>query len=373
VRALPLAVIGSGLVAGMLAGMYIVIRLASPDQHILVLSSALETVHSRFILYRNSFQILKDYLFTGIGLGDTFAMVYSRYQLLIHVPYLYYAHNLFLSVGLGQGILGLVAFVGLILNFYHFVIRVERVGLSEGGLSLFRAAWLGVTISLVHGLTDSVQFSQAWWTMPILFALAGLAIALGRPVLEQVHQQADSWSSPQPRTDRKWLMLATIAAVILPVGLVFFWRPLATTWYANLGAVYQTRADLSPNFDEAAREAAASRAVTFFERTLRLDPAHAVANHRLGMMALERQDFEQALSYLQRAYTREPKDQGVIKALGYAYMYTGQLDAAEVRFQEVEFESRLIGELNYWHRWWGKQKREDLAAYAGEMAQRLSK
>jgi tetratricopeptide (TPR) repeat protein len=298
-------------------------------------------------------------------------MVYSRYQLLIHVPYLYYAHNLFLSIGLGQGLLGVVAFIWLMIVFYRFVIRVERTGLDERSLSLFRAAWLGTTVSIIHGLTDSVQFSQAVWTMPMLFVLAGLAVATGRLALKQAGQEKVSETPQKQGRVGRWVVLAGLTAVLIG-AVVFFRQPLAGAWYANLGSVYQTKADLSPQLDDPARKMATAQAVTYFERALRLDPTQPVANRRLGIIALERHDFQMATTHLEQAYRQEPENQATLKALGYAYLWTGQLDLALARFQQLDFPGELVNELDYWQWWWGTQDREDLSTYAGEIAQRLS-
>ena len=375
-QTLQLAMTGFGFIVGILGGVYAVARLASPGQHLPILSSAFETGRTRFILYQNSLKLLKDYPFTGIGLGDTFAMVYSRYQLLIHVPFLYYAHNLFLSVGLGQGLLGLLALIWLLFAFYRFVIRVERTdSLDTRLLSLFRAAWLGTTVTLVHGLLDSPQFSRDFWTMPVLFALVGLAVAMGRLVLDQTDQEEVSKTSPpQPRYS-KWVIIALAAtAVGLLIALLVFWRPLASAWYANVGAVYQTKADslLTPDLDDTVREAETRRAETYFERALSLNPAQPVANRRLGMIALDQHDFETAVTYLEQAYSQEPENQATLKLLGYAYVWTDQLDLAEERFRQLNPPGTLVSELEYWQWWWGTQDREDLSAYAGEMAGRLS-
>ena len=56
--------------------------------HISVLNSTFAEASIRLQLYRNSLYLIRDYAFTGIGLGSTFAMVYSRYGLLIFVPFL---------------------------------------------------------------------------------------------------------------------------------------------------------------------------------------------------------------------------------------------------------------------------------------------
>lgn len=376
-RLLRLAAGGLGIAGGVL-GVLAAVRLATPDRQVFVITSALETIAARSVLYRNSLHLLGDYPFTGIGPGDTFAMVYSRYQLLIRVPFLTYAHNLFLSVGLGYGLLGLAALAWLLVAFYHFVVRVEGAGLPAGPLAgsgrslpLFRAAWLGVTVTLVHGLIDSPQFSDSRWTTPILFALLGLVVAMGRPALMRVGRWEATGVSQGSYRGWRWIGLAALAITLL-VATLIFWQPFASAWYANLGALYQTRADLAPDLDEAAREAAMARALAYFEHALSVNPAQPAANRRLGMMALDRRDFNAAVTYLERAYPQEPWNQATLKSLGLAYLWTGQLDSAEELLRQLDVRSELVEELGNWRWWWGTQDRDDLSAYADEMVRRLS-
>jgi putative inorganic carbon (HCO3(-)) transporter len=359
-------VVGVLVFAGGLLGLFAITRLVPSNQEMLTLDSALQTAGSRFVLYRNSLNLFGDYLFTGIGLGGTFAMVYSRYQLLIQVPFLSYSHNLFLSVGLGQGLLGLVALVWLLVSFYYFVGRVERADLDAQSLPLFRAAWLGATVTLVHGLADAPQFSDARWTMPMLFALLGLAIAIGRPALTPgAGAQVDHHR-------RRWSAIAVFSAILIIIALAVFGRPLLSDWYANLGAVYQTRADLSPGLPDATREEDAARAKLYFEHALSLNPTQPVANRRLGQMALQVEDFERAVVYLEQAYPHEMANQATLKALGYAYLWSGRLEAAEALLRQLDDQSELVEELGNWAWWWDTQNRADRAAAAAEMARRLS-
>lgn len=342
---LQLSAAGLGVIAGILFGVYAVARLVSPEQHIIVLSSLFQTASSRFALYRNSLYLLGDYPFTGVGLGDAFALVYSRYQLLILPPYFFYAHNLFLSVALGFGILGIIALIWLMIGFYRFVVRVERAGLPKRSVSLFRAAWLGTTAIFVHGLTDSPHFSNYRWTMPMLFAVFGLAVAIGYPALKQDDSQEVSLVSRRWSRHRTWMGLAAVTFAL--ISAVVFWRPIAGTWYANLGAIYQTRADLA-NLDVPAREAATNRAVMYFERALSLNPSHPVANRRLGMIALNRQEFDTAITYLERARQQEPQNQATWKALGLAYQWTGQPDLAAELLGHLDRNSGITRGPDIW-------------------------
>jgi hypothetical protein len=366
-RRFRLAVGGLGVIGGLLALFFII--WSGPRIHQMpFVNSTLATANSRLMLYRNSLDLLGDYLFTGIGLGDVFALTYSRYQLLISVPFLTYTHNLFLAIGLGLGILGLISLIWLLISFYYFVIRAERAGLSRRSLPLFRAAWLGVTVTFVHGLTDAPQFSEPGWTMPMLFAVLGLTIATGRPALLSNSKTNETVTEKETRW--KWLALAIIAVFLIGTTVIF-WRPIASAGYANLGAVYQTQADLSIDLSDDAREVAAQRAIIYFERALSLNPSQAVANRRFGIMALEREVFDVAVVYLKRAFDQEPGNQATLKALGYAYLWTGQLDVAEKLLRQRDDRDELREELGTWSWWWGTQERYDLSEYANEMVERL--
>jgi putative inorganic carbon (HCO3(-)) transporter len=367
-RSLQLGVAGAGL-AAVTSIVLVVVRLTQNGWTIPGVTSALNTAASRFTLYRNSFYLWSDYPFTGIGLGDVFALVYSRYQLLLHVPFLTYSHNLFLSVALGLGVLGLVALIWLLIDFYAFVVRVERVGLSQPYQALFRAAWLGTTVIVVHGLIDSPQFSSPGWTMPMLFAVLGLTVAIGGRLFAELKVKLDR--EHRPVNYRVWWVIGSVIAV-LGVTTTFLWRPLLSAWYVNLGSIYQTEADLSPDLDDTARKMATVQAVVYFERALNLNPASPVSNRRLGMMALSWNQFNPAVEYLEKAHRQEPGNQGTLKALGLAYLWLGRLDEAEPLLRQLDNQSELIKELGAWSDWRESQGQIKFSQYAKEMAQRLS-
>lgn len=338
-----------------------------------LLSPTLNTAQSRLILYHNSLNLWSDYLFTGIGLGDTFAFVYSRYQLLIPYRFLSYAHNLFLSVGLSLGLLGLVALIWLLLSFYQFVIRVETKGnFSSHSLSLFRAAWLGATVTFIHGLTDAPQLAGSGWTMPMLFAVLGLVVATGYPALMKGEDNKEADEKPLAQNRWRGWVKGGAVGVLVVIALVF-WRPLVSAWYANLGTIYQTRAELSPNLDNLARQTEIKRALDYFAQALNLNPAQVVANRRLGLIALDRGNFEAAAVYLEQAYQQGPNNQATLKALGFTYLWLGRLDDAEVLLQQVDNKYQLIEELQNWSNWRASQGEIEFSNFARDMVRRLSK
>jgi len=82
----------------------------------------------RLDIYRNSVYLIQDFPLTGIGLGGQFAMVLSRYALLIQVPFLTYSHNLYLEIWLQHGLLGAVTWLWLMLALYQAAWTFRRQG-----------------------------------------------------------------------------------------------------------------------------------------------------------------------------------------------------------------------------------------------------
>ncbi len=359
----PLAMAG-GVMLGGGVGMLALTFIIGDSPLTRLVARAVRGFGGRYILYRNSIELLRDYPFTGAGLGNTFAMVYSRYQLLIDVPFLYYAHNLPLAVWLGQGLLGIIGLGWLVVAFYRLIWRVERYPARIPHRTLFRGSWLGVTATLIHGLFDAAQFSPDHWTMPLLFALLGLSVVLARRALRV---------QPLPSAQKKPLPLRTrvVGAVIILVTMIAFAPKISAQWRTNVGALYQTYGELAPNDKRMPRVIAMERARRAFESVLVQQPENPVANRRLGMMALDAEDFSQARAYLETAYRHEPHNQPTLKALGYACLWTGDFNRAAEMFQQVDFRSRLVDELHYYRHYWGSRNRDDLSAAAEKMAAEL--
>lgn len=321
-------------------------------------------IFTRWVLYRNSLFVASDYVFTGIGLGDTFPMVYSRYGLLIEVPQLTYPHNLLLSVWTGQGLPGLLVFVALVVTFYLFVRRVLRAQPRR----LFHAAWLGVTVSLAHGLFDSRHYVEALWLMPVLFGFVGLAAATGRMAL------AEWWPDNQEANIRyfPWKAAAVVMAALL-VGAAVFNQELRAAWYTNQGALAETRAELADGLEEADREALVQEAQAYYQQALTLAPRWPGANRRLGNMLTRSSRFEQAVAPLETAYAGEPTNPAAMKGLGLAYLWNGRVEEAVRLFVQLDEPSEMQEELHAWGAWRGQRQNQPLlSAYAYEAAQMMS-
>lgn len=327
------------------------------------------TADSRLTLYRNSLYMAYDYPFTGIGLGsETFAWNYATFALLIQDRLLWYAHNLFISVWVAQGLLGLIALTGLLIAFYAFVIHVIQRGKPD---ALFYGAWLGVTAGLLHGFTDARQYIEPTWLMPLMLGGFGLTVALGHTAL----RQAPPAEAAAPRTSPlRVLIPAGVGVVSLVAAVALNWNLLMAGWYTNQGAQAETRAVLSPDLTEAERDNYYEQARAAYAQALALDPAYAPAARRAGNLDVRLGDYAVAVPLLETALQAQPTNPAAVKGLGLAYVWAGRIEDAARVLATLPPSANMRQEMGNWANWRGSAERNEplLAAYAWEAEQALN-
>lgn len=332
----------------------------NPAQPLPVLNRPIDP---RLALYHNSLYLARDYAFTGIGLGNTFAAPYSRYALLIQPLFVSYSSNLLLSTWLNQGLLGLVAIVGIILTYYRYVAYVIRHAQPS---VMFHGLWLGVTATLGHGLFDARQYTENAFVMPVLFIAIGLTVAYGQVAL----REEGAWLSI-----RRWVRNGSFLVVpllLIAVVLALVMRPtLIAAWYTNQGALDETRADFAPYLTDPQRRLLGDAAANGYNRALANDPDYAPANRRLGNLRVAREQFADAVPLLERAYATEPTNPAAIKGLGLAYVWVGRAQDAAATLKGLPNPDEIANELYTWgyFRSGEEQKKPLLAAYAWEAAE----
>ncbi|MBZ0294872.1 MAG: tetratricopeptide repeat protein, partial [Anaerolineae bacterium] len=323
----------------------------------------LDWVFQRRDLYLNSMRVASDYAFTGIGLGDTFSMVYARYGLLIQVPFLTYPHNLYIAVWMNQGLVGILTFAGLLVAVFLFVTHVMRVG-KPG--RLFYAAWLALAVTLVHGLFDGRRYVE-WWLMPEMLILIGLIVALGRAALAQaVDTEQDVPTNYIPR------LLPVGAVIILALLALVFRQQLLAAWHTNLGALDETRAELSPDLSDAEREQLTTNAQAEYALALDTLADWPNANRRLGNLKFNVGEYAAAVPLLETALADETDNPATIKGLGLAYTWIGETEQAAETLAHLPDPGAMIDELFTWSNYRREQGENLLAAYAGDVALTMS-
>jgi cytochrome c-type biogenesis protein CcmH/NrfG len=135
---------------------------------------------------------------------------------------------------------------------------------------------------------------------------------------------------------------------------------VTAAWYANLGAVRQTWAELSqydhrhfdnPTLDEIRRQTDLSAAEQFYSRALALDPGQVTARTRLAEIALSRGQYDQALVHMQAAWDAGHRDRVTRLLLADALVATGNVAPGVEVVRELKWaEERLDGQG--WYRYW---------------------
>ncbi len=289
---------------------------------------------------RDSFDLASDYPFTGIGLG-AFTMAYSSYVLLVHVPHTIHAHNLFLDLWLEQGLLGLLAFIGLII-----------VGVLNSPGSRWRfAALASLGVMCLHGLLDDPFYGYGGGAIP--FVLIPLGV-LGR-------------EAALPRKRRLAWWTPALAGVVGLMGLlVLLWPPTRALREANLGALAQTQAELAvyewPRYsfqDQLRRDGIVDLepAITHYQNALALDPLNPTAHRRLGQIALARGEYAQARQHLEHAYVRAPAQFATRVLLGELYALDGDTTRAAALWRGIDPQTGSLETRRWWYEFLGDQER----------------
>ncbi len=304
------------------------------------------TVISRLKLWRDSLTLIGDYPFTGSGLGST-EMVYSSYVLLLHVGFIdRHVHNLLLQIAVEQGLPGLVIFLGLLGLALGELVRWYRRG--DGVDTLRWAATAAVIALLGQGLGEAGNYNGP----PVLIGFLPLGFALGC-VRQRVSKEPPPILTRYARLVRPILGLAAglvLALLLLPASRAVF--------QANLGAVAQTRAELSvyhwpewPIQDAVRRSSPVNLApaVTHYRAALALDPANAAANRRLGQIELSLGQYPAARQHLAAAYAAAPNQRATRQLLGEAYALAGDIEQAAALWQTIDVSQGQLKLRQDWY------------------------
>ena len=314
---------------------------------------------SRAEVFARSAYLVADFPFTGGGL-EAYPGLYSQYMLVIPHTYLPNAHNVFLDVFIEQGIPGGLLFIFL---FVLVIWQLARVVVSDvpAGMQVFGWIALASTIMVfVHGMVDDYLYNGKG-TILLLLPLSVAAIPI------------QSSRMPESKPGRFGQFALLLLGILAAVSVLISRDRLMAAWDGNLGAVQMAQIELAGfptgKWTEAEILPALAPAEASLLASIEADPVNRTANHRLGLIALLRQDFSSAAKYLETAHAVSPGHRGIVKSLGYCYVWLGEYEKANgylLRIPEAE------SELNIYIGWWKTQGRSDLSEHAAAMSKILS-
>jgi len=136
-------------------------------------------VDGRLIVWSRALSIIRDFPFTGVGMGTFRPVAEALYALYDPFGSLTHAHNLFLQIGVDLGFPGLVAWLAILMLvvFASWCLYRQGQAVGDGWLASLGAGLLCSQLALVtHGLIDAVTWGGIRPAV-MTWALWGLAMA----------------------------------------------------------------------------------------------------------------------------------------------------------------------------------------------------
>ncbi len=143
-----------------------------------------ETDSARFEIYSYSWQMIVENPIFGIGLGG-FQNYLSAIPISVSfreiiLPYAYHPHNLYMSLWLNVGLLGLISFIGIVVCVIgqYFVNNPGKKRLNNAGIFMI----LALVSILIHGILDTTYFKNDlsaifWVTIALILTQTDLKLA----------------------------------------------------------------------------------------------------------------------------------------------------------------------------------------------------
>jgi len=206
----------------------------------------------------------------------------------------------------------------------------------------------------VHGMVDVVFMVKR--SLP----LVGLVIGYTTLVNPSLLSLAEPATAPVKLGHRERVRIAALGGGAALLLILAFYRPLLASWYANLGALTQTRIELSrynpdyfdrPTLDQIRREIDLGEPQRSFERALSYQPNQRTALQRLALISLSRGEYEAARSLLDHAMVVGEHDQVTRLLYGDMLVAEGRLQEAADAVRGIDWAiDRLMGQA--WYRYW---------------------
>jgi hypothetical protein len=310
---------------------------------------------SRGELLERSLYFVLDLPFTGGGLA-AFPGLYSYYILGIPFFNVPNSHNLFLDVAIEQGLLGGLAFLFIFLMSIWFMARTVVKANVPQARTFGWLIFFALVIAFIHGMVDNYLYNGNGTLLSL--ALAGLSMPRE--------------SETANITQRNNYRIAGFVALALITFFVMNLNKVRSAWYADLGAVQMAKVELAgfptSQWTEPSILPKLAQAESSLRSALQTDPTNQTANHRLGLIAMLQGNFPSATAYLEEAHQKAPNHRGIIKSLGYCYVWSGNMEKAQLFLGKIP-EARHELDVYIW--WWGLQGRPDLSENASMMVSRL--
>jgi len=288
------------------------------------------SINTRFLMWKVSFEMLKDKPIFGLGIG-TFKYHYLDYQadyLIDHPNYIKNAvkaaeaHNEYLQIAAEMGLIGLISFLSIIFTFYYIVYQYFEKEHDKNKLLIIFGILMGVSCYLVHCLFTFP------FHVPVLgatfFILIGLAVAY---IEASTEEKLSNYNKKQIifKFNIKPIFRYLSITIVIVIAFFAIWELAIKPYLAEI------------NYFKGAKyfaEQNNNTALEYFQKAAQLDSSNGRIIHALGSAYYQLGMQEEAQKILQQT-TEIYNDRNTFRNLGLSYMQSGDLQNAEEEFEQA--------------------------------------
>ncbi|MCI0476920.1 MAG: O-antigen ligase family protein, partial [Anaerolineales bacterium] len=153
------------------------------------------TLASRLEVWQRGLMMVRDFPYTGIGIGTYNPIAHLLYPFFIAAPdeVVPHAHNQFLEVAVDLGIPGLITYIGLLIAFGVCATRTYRANQETNIRALIVGLAAGMFAHHVFGLTDAFILGTKpgivmWIFFAFIAAIDSRRVVSDEPVLSVVEE-----------------------------------------------------------------------------------------------------------------------------------------------------------------------------------------
>ena len=277
-----------------------------------------DSLQTRLIAWQGTLRMIKDYLWTGVGVGN-FTLAFVPYRSAIHYDKpgtrFEHPHNEYLALWAELGLLGVVAFLWLIVRIVRLSSRLTKAPGSNTGML---AGVLGC-------LAASAVYANFFYVFNVPASAMNLALLLG--VLDGMSWEAGRNVREAPSNDAQasplalaWLLPGLCVLYLL--CFQYFLRPLG-------GQIHYFLAE--PEFQEGRMEAG----LEHLAKAVKWHPQSFVIKFRRTAVLFVMKRYEEAIQEAKAVLEIHPKMEIAYGIMASAYVQLGDVETGKDLFLQA--------------------------------------
>ena len=266
-----------------------------------IINSSGDVDIGRFPIWKNSWQLFKDFWLTGSGFG-TFIAIFPQYRTFPGSEIYDHAHNDYLELLTDGGIIGFILVSWFLIAIIRSGMRMLRRRRDRYSILLSIGALTGIVATLIHSISDFNMHNGAVGLY--FFFVCGLLVAAGHT---RFHYQLNSTLLSRSGWLSRNILMFSGGVLFCLVLFVQGGATLARLQYGNIKNIYISRQLSEPRLHEVS---------STLQRAVRFDPFEGLYPSLQGDVERYLNSPDKALAFYILAGLKDPMDGAFLQRIG---------------------------------------------------------